>query len=652
MLSSVSIGVRVGALVAASLVTLALLGGTAGLGARRIFEASAELDRLRGVVEGANAAERRVGQLRLHALRFVHDRDAAAAQAFDKDMGEVAEVLERIRPDAGALLPADELDGLFSGLRDLAGRFGVVTDRGRVLGLRDDTGLRGDLRTSAAAIETELKQWPNAETLISRMESMRKMEKDFIITNDEAVLSGHRKAFNEFTFFLSDAGLDMATQTALETLARRYRADLGRLVEATTGFRGEVAAFNDTFGSLEPRFQALLEAAGQRQMAAVDDQNRQRDDVVRTVTLVGSVLVLASLAISVAVARSITVPLRRIEDVMARLAAGDRTAVVPATERKDEIGAMARAVQVFKDNLLRTGALEAEAREAERRADQDRRTALNAVAHDFDTAFGQVLHTVGGAVDQIGTGAGLLRNTAETMRLEAIRTAESSERTSEVVSIVDQVSRSLSEAIGDIGNRVASTRTAAQSVVSRARASDGAVRALVEGAERIGEIIRLIGAIAAQTNLLALNATIEAARAGEAGKGFAVVAGEVKVLANQTAKATEDITAQVNAMRGATTDVVEAIGDIGRTVEEVDSLSHGVVQSVACQLERTREIMDAVSRACTTSDAVSDSVTSLALAAAETGKSAVEMIYSASQLGDEFHGLEADARRFVASIRG
>ncbi|OYD85325.1 hypothetical protein CHT98_04550 [Azospirillum brasilense] len=651
MLSNISIGTRIALLVAASVVTLGLLGGTVTVGAQRMFEATAELDQFRDAYEHTAAIERRASRLRFQALRFVADRDETAADAFAKNAEEASRLLDTLKDRGAERLPKEELDNLSQGIGALKERFSSVVARAKELGLSDDSGLRGVLRASARAIEDELKQWPNADKLTGRMESMRKMEKDFIIYSDESLLSGHRKAFNEFTFFLADSGLDAATQTKLEKQARTYRTDLGRFVDATKAFRAEVQTFNDAFQAMVPRFEALLESANAGMAGAVETQNRVRGEVIANVLQVGSVLLVGFAIISLLVARSITRPLRLIEGVMERLAGGDRTATVPETGRRDEIGAMARAVSVFKENLQRTHELEQESRRAERRAEEERETALRAIAQDFDSAFGRVLHTVSHAADQIRNGAHILRDTAEKMKEQALDTSEKAEQTSEVVGIVNNVSRTLSASIGEIGGRVTTSSTAIRRAVDHARQSDSAVAALADSSQRIGEIVRLINDIAGQTNLLALNATIEAARAGEAGKGFAVVASEVKVLANQTAKATEDIAGQVGAIQEATGSVVEAIRAIRTTVEEVAHLSEDVSAAVRDQLEQTEEIVGAVGRANDNTHEVTESVSTMAITAAETGKSAIEMIYSAAQLADELRQLEADADRFVSSIK-
>ncbi|RJF83974.1 methyl-accepting chemotaxis protein [Azospirillum cavernae] len=651
MLSNLSIGTRIALLVVASLVTLGLLGGTIVVGAGQVFEATAEMNRFREIYERTTDIERRVARLQFQGQRFVMERDEDAARSFEANANEAVGLLTDIKSSAGVLMEANDIDQVTQGLAGLNGQFTNVVDKAKELGLTDEAGLRGKLRTSAKQIEDELKQWPNADKLTSRMESMRKMEKDFIIYQDEGMLSGHRKAFNEFTFFLADSGLDDATQVKLEKLARVYRGDLGKFVDGSKAFRAQVASFNETFQALVPRFDALLVNANSGMTGAVDKQNAVREDVIANALMAGSVLLVGFIVTSLFVARSITTPLRLIEAAMEKLASGDREAAVPGTKRGDEIGSMARAVSVFKDNLQRTHDLEIEARESERRAEADRKASLRVVANDFDVAFGRVLGTVGSATEQIRNGAHLLRDIAETMKNQALHTAEKADQTSEVVGIVNTVSQTLTTSIGEIGGRVNTTSTAVERAVNRARQSDAAVQALADSSQRIGEIVRLITDIAGQTNLLALNATIEAARAGEAGKGFAVVAQEVKVLANQTAKATEDIGSQIGAIQGATADVVDAIRAIRSTVEEVQVLSSEVSAAVSQQLEHTQKIASAVDRATHNSHEVSESVSTMAITAAETGKSAIEMMYSAGQLTTELHQLETDADRFVASIK-
>ncbi|MFM2043376.1 MAG: hypothetical protein RLY86_1952, partial [Pseudomonadota bacterium] len=367
--------------------------------------------------------------------------------------------------------------------------------------------------------------------------------------------------------------------------------------------------------------------------------------------VIGGLLVAVFVIVGLAIARSITAPVTAIEGVMNRLAEGDIATEIPATDRRDEIGAMARAVRIFKEGIVRARDLEQEAQQAERRAQADRQEALSRIAADFEGAFGQVLTTISAAADWMEKGAYTLRDTAEATREQALRTHEELTLTAEAVATVESVTVRLARTIHTVTDQVNDSGRMVVTAAERARASDGAVTALQDASHRIGEMSAMIGEIAAQTNLLALNATIEAARAGEAGKGFAVVASEVKALASQTAKATDEIGGQIAAIRAATGDVVAAISAIRATIEQVETLSRAMQVAMAEQSQSTGEIAAAVEKASRTSQDVSGTVAIMAMNAAETGKAAVQMIGSARKLSEDFHKLRSDADYFVGSIR-
>ena len=446
----------------------------------------------------------------------------------------------------------------------------------------------------------------------------------------------------------------------LDGLPERVRSP-----EVVASMRAALKQFRDVFPLIVTitKRQAEIAAATRKESASLlaqaGDLRRQMDGeraasraATLTILMAGGAfgLILAAL-LGFAQARSIVGALRRITGVMARLSHGDLAVPTTDSARSDEVGEMARAVEVFKQNMIRTRQLEGEAREAEARAGEQRRQTLATVAHDFDSAFGKVLGTVGAASQQIRDGSSGLRDTAERMRQRALDSSDKARAAAEVVQVVNEVSHRLSSSIGEIGSRVSASGTAIQRAAERARTSDAAVRALTDSSQRIGEIVKLIHGIASQTNLLALNATIEAARAGEAGKGFAVVASEVKNLANQTAQATDDIGNQIGAIQSATGDVISAIGSIRETIGEIETLSAEVSASVSEQLGHTREIVDAVGDAAAKSHEVADSVGVMADASVETGRSAAEMMESAGRLAGEFKTLQGDAARFVASIR-
>lgn len=355
--------------------------------------------------------------------------------------------------------------------------------------------------------------------------------------------------------------------------------------------------------------------------------------------------------IAVLLGRSMARPILALEGAMRQMISGQHDIVVPGAKRTDEIGSMARAVDVFKDSLVETGRLRASQEEQRAVAEQDRRNTLHALASRFE-------ENVGGVVDAVGSAAKDLRGTAESMAAIA---AEATHKTATVAGASEEATRNaqavaaaieeLNASINEIAQQVNESANVAGAAATQAAETNAQVESLASAAQKIGDVVKLISAIAEQTNLLALNATIEAARAGEAGRGFAVVASEVKALASQTSKATEEISAQVGAIQEATQSSVTAIVGITQTIGKVNEIASAIASAVEEQGAATREIASNVAQAARGTGEVSENIAGVNDAARETGRAAAQVVDSAGELSRNGEVLKTQVNAFLRDVR-
>ncbi len=386
--------------------------------------------------------------------------------------------------------------------------------------------------------------------------------------------------------------------------------------------------------------------------AALDDVMHQQDTaritVIATAALGIGLAMIASLLIVIG---SVTRPLKRVTASMQRLAAGDLTVDLPPSRRKDEIGVLIDAMRVFKDNAQRMRDMEEERQRSAEDAERSRKAMLQSLAGAFESKVAGVIGTVSQAARALLSNAENLNGAADTTLKESAEAAQAAERASANVQTVAAAAEELTAAINEIGRQIDQSSAMAGKAVGVLDATNAAVTELNLAASRIGDVVQLIGSIAAQTNLLALNATIEAARAGEAGRGFAVVAQEVKNLANQTASATEDVTRQIQAMQGATGNVVGAMEGIGEIIRSITANTTDIAAAIEQQGAATAEIARNVQEAADGTNTVNSSITSVNRAAEQTGSAANAMRSAAETLTDQSHRLETEVDTFVREIR-
>jgi len=416
-------------------------------------------------------------------------------------------------------------------------------------------------------------------------------------------------------------------------------------VQVVDDYRG--IAVLSSYGYLDfhgSRFAILAEIDESEVLAPINETRN-------ITTLISAFVILILAFISIFLARGISTPLKRMSNVMKKIAGGDNNVEVTGKNRHDEIGEMANTVQIFKDNAIEKDKLEKEQKLAETRAEEEKKQAMADLAQKFEERVQGMIQSVASAATQLNQTAESMGNNVNDVDSKSQSAAQSSHKTSQNVATVASATEEMSASVQEISSQVSKSTEVVNEAVVKTEDAEASARSLEKASNEIGDVIKLISEIAEQINLLALNATIESARAGEAGKGFAVVASEVKNLSNQTSKATEDITAQVQSVQSVASEVFSALGSIKTAVDKVNEYAGGISAAVEEQSATTSEIAKNMTLASSGTKVVDENISAISQISSNAKDSSGQMIDASNMLSQEAEKLRSEVNSFINEIK-
>jgi methyl-accepting chemotaxis protein len=634
---------------AVTLISLCILGVVYVAGESLMVKASRTADSYSELADMMQRVEVGALELRRKEKDFFLRRDMKYFEQYQGIAKTTLETLDMAAATPVAAPMLTDIKAVRAGVESHKTQFAKVVDLEQKLGLTEKEGLQGQLRNAVHAVESKVKE-AGLDALMVKMLMMRRHEKDFMLRGDAKYVGELDKRREEFNGLLAAGATPDAFRQAVAGLMDTYQKDFHAWADIFGNIDQEKAELSRIFAAMEPVLDKVFKNAQAGNAAAHEDLAAAKSFTGVLVLSIGLAILVLSIGLTFFIARSIANPIARMTSVMSRMAEGDNNQDIPAVEHKDEVGEMARAVLVFKENALERERLEEEQRQA--RAQREKQMErMEELTRTFDEQAKLVVSAVASAADELQQTATSMTATAEETNRQAAAVAAASEEATTNVQTVASASEEMSASIAEINRQVLQSAETANRANAEAERTNATVQGMASAAQKIGEVVNLISEIAEQTNLLALNATIEAARAGEAGKGFAVVASEVKNLATQTAKATEEISGQVQEMQTVTGDAVGAIQEIGTVINEIKSIADVIATAVGEQGLATQEIASNTQQAASGTREVSANIAGVTQASSETGAAAQQVLTASGELSEHANKMRLVVEQFLADIK-
>jgi methyl-accepting chemotaxis protein len=667
------IGAKLGFCVAIGILLVAVMIAGEQINSRAIEHLVSGADRQREIVTESIMTEvamqsAQIAGRDLRKAQTIGETNRLAAN-LDEIAAAAHQRLDRLRSltyDAEAKAQFDRIEGLtleyVAALREIEAKQTEILTSFKSLDQTEAAWARGILRLVNSPAFELLANVRNVETLITEAESAFKDARTstwrYFVLSEAAqrykITVAAEQAVQKLNYARRDAA-DKSLSEGIDKLAALVAEYTGTLKSTTDAIEAQNRIQTERASVAEAAARAALEQAianaahYSEQAGLAASQGLTRAERMRIV--IGAIVIFLLIGTMIYSSLAIGRPIRRIGEVLMQLAGGDKVVRIPYTRRSDEIGDTARAADVFRSNMIRIEQIEGEQKVAEQRMRSEQKAEMRQLADTFEATVGGIVNTVSSTSTGLETAAGTLTQAVSSTRELSVMLAASAEQAANNVQLVSQAADEISASASEINRQAQESSGIAQQAVQQAHSTDARMSELAAAASRIGDVVKLISAIAAQTNLLALNATIEAARAGEAGRGFAVVASEVKMLAQRTSEATNEISEQISGIQSATEESVAALKGIGATIARLSEIASAIASSVEAQDVTALQISNNVKQAVRGARQVTAGISDVNKEASNTGSASEGVLESARALSEESNKLRLEADKFLATVR-